>query len=78
MDTVNEGEFNDSSSRSSSPSSSQSSSSPSFIDREELQHSNPDYAELFEDTCVMMDDYILDNLAKVSSPDFHDDMSAYL
>lgn len=78
MDTVNDGEFNDSSSRSSSPSSSQSSSSPSFIDREELQHSNPDYAELFEDTCVMMDDYILDNLAKVSSPDFHDDMSAYL
>lgn len=68
-------EYSESSSSASSVSSSRS---PSFIDEDGLDPSNPDYAQLFEDSCVMMDDYIMDNLCKVSKPEFHDDLVAYL
>lgn len=58
------------------------SSSPSFIDEAEVEAGmnpeNSDYAQLFEDSCIMMDDYIMDNLCKVSKPEFHDDLTAYL
>lgn len=71
-------EYDSDSSSSSSSSSSSASSSISFIDGEGLQHSNPDYDQLFEDTCVMMDDYIMDNLGNISKPEFHDTLVAYL
>ena len=63
---------------SSASSASSSDRSPSFIDEDGLDPSNPDYAQLFEDACVMMDDYIMDNLCTVSKPDFHDEVTAYL
>lgn len=79
LDNINNAEYSDSSSDSSSlVSSSSSSRSTNFIDETGLHPSNPDYAQLFEDSCVMMDDYIMDNLCKVSKPEFHDDLTAYL
>ena len=63
---------------SSSLSSSASSTSSASFNETGLDASNPDYAQLFEDACVMMDDYVMDNLCKVSKPEFHDDLNAYL
>jgi putative phage-type endonuclease len=70
-------EYSDSASESSSSSSSLS-RSPNFIDEFGMNSTNSDYAQLFEDTCLMMDDYIMDNLCKVAKPEFHDDLDAYL
>lgn len=69
-------EYSDSASDSSSSSS--LSRSPSFIDESGMNSSNSDYAQLFEDSCVMMDDYIMDNICKVAKPEFHNDLTAYL
>lgn len=74
----NNAEYSDSASESSSSSSSSPSPSPSFIDESGMNSSNSDYAQLFEDSCVMIDDYIMENLCKVSKPEFHDDLTAYL
>jgi len=43
-----------------------------------MHPSNPDYAQLFEDVSTMMDDYIRENIGKMSSPTFHDELTAYL
>lgn len=43
-----------------------------------MHPSNPDYAQLFEDVSTMMDDYIRENIGKMSSPAFHDELTAYL
>ena len=43
-----------------------------------LHPSNADYAQLFEDTLTMMDDYIRENIGKMSCPAFHEELSAYI
>ena len=43
-----------------------------------MHPSNPDYAQLFEDVSTMMDDYIRENIGKMSSPAFHDELTGYL
>lgn len=43
-----------------------------------MHPSNPDYAQLFEDVSTMMDDYIRENIGKMSNPAFHDELTAYL
>lgn len=43
-----------------------------------MHPSNPDYEQLFEDVSTMMDDYIRENVGKMSSPAFHDELTAYL
>ena len=68
---VDNDEHNDDSSFDSSSESSQS----RFVD---MHPSNPDYAQLFEDVSTMMDDYIRENIGKMSSPAFHDELTAYL
>lgn len=39
---------------------------------------NPDYEQLFEDIGTMIDDYVRENIGRMSSPSFHDELTAYI
>ena len=39
---------------------------------------NPDYEQLFEDIGTMIDDYVRENIGRVSNPAFHNEVTAYV
>ena len=39
---------------------------------------NPDYEQLFEDIGTMVDDYVRENVGRMSNPSFHDEITAYV
>jgi hypothetical protein len=43
-----------------------------------LSSANPDYTQLFEDVTTMIDDYVRENIGRMSNPAFHDELTAYL
>lgn len=43
-----------------------------------LMPENPDYEQLFEDIGTMTDDYVRENIGRISNPAFHDELTAYV
>ncbi len=43
-----------------------------------LMPENPDYEQLFEDIGTMIDDYVRENVGRMSNPSFHDELTAYV
>ena len=43
-----------------------------------LMPENPDYEQLFEDIGTMVDDYVRENVGRMSNPAFHDELTAYV
>jgi len=43
-----------------------------------LMPENPDYEQLFEDTGTMIDDYVRENVGRMSNPAFHDEVTGYV
>ena len=43
-----------------------------------LSSANPDYTQLFEDVTTMIDDYVRENIGRMSNPAFHDELTDYL